>query len=82
MTHIEAMAVLRHPLDIKPAGNAYTASPNLKISAGTLSSLPDELIIEVLEFLPAESLLAIGSTCKAFFAFSRFEELWKNLFVM
>ena len=82
MTHTEVVTSLRHPLDIKPAGNAYTASTNIKLSAGTLSWLPDELIVEVLEYLPAESLFAIGSTCKAFFAFSRLDELWRTLFFM
>ena len=41
--------------------------------------LPDELIIQVLESLDATSLQCLGSTCKALYAFSRFEDLWKTL---
>ena len=41
--------------------------------------LPDELIIQVLESLDGSSLQCLGSTCKALYAFSRFEGLWKTL---
>ena len=41
--------------------------------------LPDEVIIQVLESLDATSLQCLGCTCKALYAFSRFEDLWKTL---
>lgn len=41
--------------------------------------LPDELIIQVLDFLDAASLKRLACTCKALYAFSRFEDLWKTL---
>lgn len=74
-------AVPPHPLGIKPAGNAYTAVRDIRPVIGRLSVLPDELLIQTLELLEAEALLKIGSTCKALYAFSTAEELWKSLFI-
>ena len=68
-----------HPLRIKPAGNAYTSTENIKLAAGLFMGLPDELIIQVLESLDAASLKRLGCTCKALYAFSRLEDLWKTL---
>ena len=70
-----------HPLGVRPAGNAYTSTKNLKDAAGLFACLPDELIISVLEHLEAKSLLKVRETCKALYAFSRFDELWKTLFI-
>lgn len=70
-----------HPLGIRPAGNAYTSSSNIRSTIGTFDSLPDELIVQVLEYLHSISLLQLGATCKAFYAFSRLEDLWKALFI-
>jgi len=76
------MIVPLHPLGVRPAGNAYLSTKNLKDGAGLFSCLPDELIMSVLEYLEAEALLNVGETCKALYAFSRFDELWKTLFIM
>ncbi len=70
-----------HPLKVKPAGNAYVGVRNIKSAAGLFSVLPDEIIVNILEYLGPTSLLQLGSTCKALYAFSRLEELWKTLFV-
>lgn len=67
-----------HPLRIKPAGNAYTATENIKHALGNLFALPDELLVQILEFLDAASLNQLGCTCKALYAFSRLEDLWKT----
>ncbi|KAI9698216.1 MAG: hypothetical protein M1836_004218 [Candelina mexicana] len=75
----QTVTVPPHPLGVKPAGNAYTSNQNLRSSLGTFSALIDELIIQVLEFLDAPSLMRLGATCKALFAFASFEELWKSL---
>lgn len=71
----------RHPLNFKPTGNAYVGVKNIKSAAGFFSILPDELILKILENLGSTSLLQVGSTCKALYAFSRLEELWKTLYV-
>lgn len=75
------MIVPPHPLGIKPAGNRYTTSGNAKSAAGLFSVLPDEIIIQILDFLDETLLLRLGATCKALYAFSTFDELWKTLLI-
>lgn len=75
------LSVRSHPLKVKPTGNAYVGVTNIKSAAGLFSILPDELILNILENLGPTSLLQLGSTCKALYAFSRLEELWKTLFI-
>lgn len=74
-------AIPCHPLGVKPSGNALLASWDLRMAIGTFRILPDELILILLEFLDGSALLSIGRTCKAFYAFTRAEELWKALFI-
>lgn len=73
-------AIPGHPMGVKPSGNALLAAENLRDAIGTFGILPDDLILTLLEFLDGPSLLRIGRTCKAFYAFTRAEELWKGLF--
>lgn len=73
--------VRRHPLGVRPSGNALTASTNCKSSAGSFALLPDELLMHLLETLQVPHLLRIGATCKALHAFTRSEELWRTLFI-
>lgn len=80
-TEDEARAVPPHPLGVKPAGNAFSVMENAKIMAGLFFSLSDELILQVLEFLDPWSLLRLGATCKLFYAFCQFDDLWKTLFI-
>ncbi|OAX77547.1 hypothetical protein ACJ72_08154 [Emergomyces africanus] len=70
-----------HPLGVKPSGNALTATHNIRHAIGSLDVLSDELIILLLECLDSTSLLRLGATCKALYAFTRAEELWKALFI-
>jgi hypothetical protein len=74
-------AIPSHPLGVKPSGNALLATWSLRNAIGTFQHLPDELILILLEYLDGQSLLSFGRTCKAFYAFTRAEELWKALFV-
>jgi hypothetical protein len=76
-----ATAVHRHPLGIRPSGNALTSDVNLKASAGHFALLPDELLASFLEILSPGDLLRLGGTCRALHAFTRNEELWRALFV-
>lgn len=78
---VDVEAIPSHPLGVKPSGNALLATHNLRESIGTFISLPDELILVLLESLDGQSLLHIGRTCKALYAFTRAEELWKALFI-
>lgn len=74
-------AVPYHPLGVKPSGNGLTASFHLRPSIGHLQTLPDELILSLLFRLDSADLRAVGATCKALYAFTRAEELWKDLFI-
>lgn len=74
-------SVRRHPLGVRPSGNAYTSSVNLKDSCGLFATLPDELITQILEVLEPQDLLRLGGTCRALHAFTRNDELWRALFV-
>ena len=77
----DSLTVPQHPLGIKPIGNAFAASRNIKSAAGIFSNIPDEIITQVLEFLHAKSLLRLGATCKALYAFCHFDEHWKALLI-
>ena len=71
-----------HPLHIKPLGNFYdTSEANIKSRSGGFANLPDELLIQVLEWLDGSTLKKLGSTCRALYAFCRADELWKALFI-
>lgn len=74
-------AIRRHPLGIRPSGNAFTAETNLKAACGTFAMLPDEILSLFLEYLQPSDLLRLGSTCRALHAYTRSEELWKAIFV-
>ncbi|KAF2468230.1 F-box domain-containing protein [Lindgomyces ingoldianus] len=76
-----AAAVPTHPLGIRPSGNAYTASENIKSRCGAFRRLPDELLNLILESFDADALVRLGSTCRALYAFTRFDELWRALFI-
>lgn len=73
--------VRRHPLGVRPSGNAFTSPINLKANCGMFRTLPDEMIVDFLERLQVPHLLRLGSTCKALHAFTRNEELWRALFI-
>lgn len=75
------MMVPAHPLNVKPLGNAFTADENIKTEAGSFALLPDELITQIMEWLNPLGLLQLGCTCKALYAFSRQEDLWKMLYL-
>lgn len=76
----DSTTTLRHPLGVRPSGNALLADTNVKDAAGGFAILPDELIAILLESLDAPALLRLGGTCKALHAFTRNEELWRTLF--
>ncbi|KKK16609.1 hypothetical protein P175DRAFT_0519199 [Aspergillus ochraceoroseus IBT 24754] len=74
-------AIPGHPLGVKPSGNALLAAENLRDVIGTFNLLPDELVLVLLEYLDCPSLLKLGQTCKAFYAFTRAEDFWKTFFI-
>ena len=74
-------AIPSHPLNIKPSGNAFGAARNAKSSAGLFARLPDEIWVLIMDQLDAFSLLRLGLLCKAFYAFSHFEDFWKTIYL-
>jgi hypothetical protein len=80
VTHYEHQ-IKAHPLGVRPSGNAFTASVHIRENLGIFSSLPDKLILALLEWLHYDDLLRLGSTCRAFFAFTACDDLWKRLFL-
>lgn len=72
-----------HPLGVKPLGNQYlTERPNSRRNIGLWRSLPDELLMIILESFDEPSLLLkLGYSCKFFFAFCHLEDLWKTIFL-
>lgn len=75
------VAIPCHPLSVKPSGNGLLANRYLRAAIGRFDALPDELILILLEYFDGPTLVSIGRTCKAFYAFTRAEELWKALFI-
>ena len=73
--------IRRHPLGIRPSGNGYTSHCDLKDSCGSFALLSDELLVQFLGILEAPDLLRLGSTCRALYAFTNNDELWRALFV-
>lgn len=78
----EEVAVPPHPLGVKPLGNAYITKQNIKLAAGYFSHVPDEIIIEILEWLDSDALVELGKTCKALYAFCQQDEIWRTLFIL
>ncbi|KAI0008519.1 Clavaminate synthase-like protein [Xylariaceae sp. FL0662B] len=71
-----------HPIGVKPLGNQYFVSgPTARQSLGHIGQLPDEMILNLLEYFDAQSLEAIGATCRFLYAFTQLDELWKTLFL-
>jgi hypothetical protein len=77
----DSSLVRRHPLGLRPSGNALTSTVNLKSSFGLFAYLPDEVLSQFLEYLDPSTLLRFGGTCRGIYAFTRNEELWRTLFV-
>ena len=76
----EPSTVVRHPLGVRPAGNALFADRDLRVSIGTFRRLPEELLAMLLAYLKPADLLRLGGTCRALFAYTRNDELWRAHF--
>ncbi|PKS12035.1 hypothetical protein jhhlp_001331 [Lomentospora prolificans] len=71
-----------HPLGIMPLGNQYFSSgPSARASLGSFRLFPDEMLMLFLEHLDVSSLRLLGSTCKFLYAASRYDDLWKSLYL-
>jgi hypothetical protein len=71
-----------HPLGIKPLGNKYfSTSGDARTLMGTLQVLPDEMLMQLLEYLDPQSLRLLGHTCKFLFACCMADDIWKTIFL-
>ncbi|RMZ83405.1 hypothetical protein DV737_g1639, partial [Chaetothyriales sp. CBS 132003] len=48
---------------------------------GSWARLPDDTVLLLLEWLDAGSLINLGSTCRALFAYTAYDQLWRELAV-
>lgn len=81
-TRISSDSIPVHPMGVKPLGNQYFATgPTARQSLGSLGRLPDEMILQMLEYLDTRSLKDVGFTCRFLYAFCQLDELWKALFL-
>lgn len=53
-------------------------SQDVRMASGP--GLPDSLVLEIFLHLPHKAVLSAGFTCRQWFAVSRDEFLWKELF--
>ncbi|KAL2022819.1 hypothetical protein VTK56DRAFT_4635 [Thermocarpiscus australiensis] len=71
-----------HPLGIKPLGNKYFSNgKDARKSLGTLQVLPDEMLMQLLEFLDKRSLRLLGYTCRFLYACCMSDDVWKTIFL-
>ncbi|KAJ9609828.1 hypothetical protein H2200_006157 [Cladophialophora chaetospira] len=72
---------LRHPLGVKPSGNAltHTTAQNARAYMGSFGRLPDALLVLVLDYFDLRSLVALGSSCRALYAYCSYDQLWRDI---
>lgn len=71
----------QHPLGVRPSGNALTSRENAQGSMGVFGRLPDALLLVILEYLDQDNLVNLGGTCRGFYAYCSFDQLWRDLAV-
>lgn len=69
----------RHPLGVRPSGNALTADQDVSLSMGIFGRIPDSLLLLLLEFLDQDALVKLSHTCKGLFAFATHDQVWREL---
>ncbi|KAK5663451.1 hypothetical protein OQA88_3880 [Cercophora sp. LCS_1] len=71
-----------HPLGLRPLGNKYfTSGKDARESSGIFQALPDDMIMQLLEFLDQRSLRILGYTCRFLYAHCIYDDLWKTIFL-
>lgn len=77
--HLSRVAVRRHPLGVRPSGNALTADQDLSLSMGIFGRIPDALLLLLLEYLDEDALLDLSHTCRGLFAYAVHDQIWRDL---
>lgn len=74
-----------HPWGVKPWGNFHWSEGEPKSDARSSMSffalLEDEMLLCVLGFLDAVSLVRLGQTCRALTVFCNHEPIWRDLLI-
>lgn len=82
MTDDQEDALPPHPLGVLPLGNKYFGSGgDARKSSGVFQVLPDEVLMQFLEFLDQRSLRLLGNTCRFLYANCFHDDLWKTIFL-
>lgn len=75
-------AIPSHPFGIKPLGNKYfSGGDDARKYLGTFQVLPDEMLMQLIEYLDARTLRLLGYTCRFLFACSMSDDVWKTIFL-
>ena len=75
-------SVPTHPLGIKPLGNKYFHTGNdARVNLGYLQVLPDEMLVQLPEYLDKRTLRLLGYACKFLYAHCSSDDLWKSIFL-
>lgn len=75
----EGSYLCKHPLGVRPGGNALTSKQDLSVSMGIFGRIPDTLVLLLLEYLDQNALLQLGHTCRGLFAFTAYDQIWREL---
>lgn len=75
----EESCLRKHPLGLRPSGNALTSKQDLSLSMGIFGRIPDTLLLLLLEYLDQPALLRLGHTCRGLFAFTAYDQIWREL---
>ncbi|KAK3300948.1 uncharacterized protein B0H64DRAFT_334574 [Chaetomium fimeti] len=71
-----------HPFGIKPLGNKYFFNgEDARTSLGVLQIVPDEILMQFLEYLDARTLRLFGYTCKFLLGCCMADDIWKAIFL-
>ena len=70
---------ISHPHGVRPAGNAILSKDNAANYMGLFSSLPDWIVLNIVEYCDAKTLIELSHTCKAFWAYCNHDPLWRDM---
>ena len=80
-TFVQALCISKSPgtVEGKELSRFYSPDAVLVIGLGKLRNLDDELLMQVLSLLPADSLGQLACVNRALYCFSNHDDLWRAL---
>ena len=85
MMSVDGSGSLQHPYGVQPLGNAMCVTSNTGTHRGRMSGLgsfrvlEDQLMVVLLQFLDAASLVHLSSASSASYVFCHHVDLWRAL---